>query len=87
MLSTALERATHALGRDDAIAAAAALQEAALACESALRQGLRLGPAHLVELKPIYAECRSAAEATQRRLSDALGAAGQARRAGDAYRR
>lgn len=87
LLSTALAQATHALGEDDAIAAAVALQEAALACESALRQGLGLEPPHLAELMSIYVECRDEAAAARRRLCEALGAAGQARRAEDAYRR
>ncbi len=87
LLSTALKRATEALRTDDAIAAAAALQEAALACESALRQGLRLEPAHVRALRPTYAECGRAMDATQRRLSDAIGVFGKSRRAGTAYRR
>jgi hypothetical protein len=87
LLSAALKRATEALGGDDAIAASAALQEAALACEQALRQGLRLEHAEVRSLQPIYARCGSAIDATKRRLSDARRAMGQARRADVAYRR
>jgi hypothetical protein len=35
----------------------------------------------------MYAQCRSAADVTRQRLTDALGAMSQARRADDAYRR
>jgi hypothetical protein len=87
LLSSALERATDALRSDDALAAAAVLQEAVLACEDALRQGLRLEPAHLLALRPLHASCSSAAERTRQRLAGALGALGQARRAGGAYQR
>ena len=87
LLSAALKRATEALGGDDAIAASAALHDAALACEVALRQGLRLAPGQVQALRPAYTHCGTAVEATQRRLSDSLAAVGQARRAGGAYRR
>ncbi len=85
LLSAALKQATEALRGDDAIAAAAALQEAALACESALRQGLRLEQAHVRALRPNYVDCGRAAEATRQRLSDAMAAFGKSRRAGAAY--
>lgn len=86
-LSAALKRATEALGTDDASAATAALQEAALACENALRQGLRLDPAQLRTIRTAHAQCGKAIDATRQRLAVALGALAQARRAGGAYQR
>jgi bacterioferritin-associated ferredoxin len=87
ILAAALKRATEALGRDDASAATAALQEAALACEGALLQGLRLEPAQIRAIRPIHAQCGKAIDATRQRLAVARGALAQARRAGDAYHR
>lgn len=87
ILSAALKRATEALGTDDAITATAALQEAALACENAFLQGLRLEPAQIRAIRAVHAECGKAIDATRQRLAVALGALAQARRAGGAYQR
>lgn len=87
IVSAALKRAMEALGRGDASTATAALQEAAVACEDALLQGVRLEPAQIRAIRPVHAECGKAIDATRQRLAVALAALGQARRAGDAYQR
>lgn len=86
-LARALERAAQALGEDDARSAAAALRDASLACEAALRTGLRIGDGGLGPLRQLHARCCAAADAARQRLGAALGSAVGARRAAAAYRR
>ena len=86
-LLTALAGATAALRDDDAAAAAAALQQAAAACTEAQRRGLRLERSDVAALLDVHGRCLAAARGARATLDRALGTAGAARRAADAYRR
>jgi hypothetical protein len=87
LLSAALKQATSALEGDDAVAAAAALEQATHACEAALRQRLRFDRDQLGVLRALHDRCTAAAQRAGEKLALAMGAAGDARRAVSAYRR
>jgi hypothetical protein len=86
-LGEALRRAARALDGDDAVAAAAALEQATHACEAALREDLRLDREALGALRALHGRCVEAAHRAREKLALALGVAGDARRAVAAYRR
>jgi hypothetical protein len=86
-IARALERAAAALEGDDALAAAAALEEAERACAAAQAQGVQLEGEELAKLRELHRRGEGTAARAAAKLGRALDGAGCARRAVTAYGR
>jgi hypothetical protein len=86
-LAAALERAELALEGDDAVAAAAELEQAVRGCAALAERGVQLDDATLERLRLLHVRGTSAAARAAARLARALDNAGSARRAAAAYSR